>query len=120
MPSISIQAGQAAITGASTLGVLTVATTDIPNIFPGAWAWLAKTDGSGSPKKVKVIKIISASGGTFLVRVFPNNADEYANGQQAGAFYTFQDVSAFAAVSTIYWNTQSVPVDPAFTQRNEG
>src|SRR5947207_717949 len=65
MPSISIQAGSAAITAASNQGVATVSSADLLNIYPGAWAWLAKTDGSGTPKKVKVIQILSTT--TFLV-----------------------------------------------------
>jgi type IV secretory pathway TrbF-like protein len=118
MPSISIQAGTAAVTSASALGVVTVSTTDIVNIYPGAWAWLYKTNGSNQVR-VKIISIISAAAGTFQVRVFNNQADEYGNGQQAGAFYTFKDVSTFATASAISWNTQSVPVDPAFSKRNE-
>lgn len=118
MPSISIQAGSAPITGASALGVLTALAADVTNVYPSAWCWLAKTDGSGNPVKVKVIKILSTT--TFLVRVFDNQADEYGNGQQAGAFYTFSDVSTFATASTLYWNTQSVVVNPAFTPRNIG
>ena len=118
MPSISIQAGTAAVTAATALGVLTVATTDIGNIYPGAWAWLYKTSGA-SQVKVKIISIISATAGTFQVRVFANNADEFGNGQQAGAFYTFSDVSGFATGSAISWNTQSVPIDPALQKRNE-
>jgi len=117
MPSVSIQAGSVAVTGASaTTGLLTVGSTT--GIFPGTWAWLGKTDGSGSPVKVKIIKVPSAT--TILVRVFANDADEYGNGQSVTQpYYTFKDVSAFATVSTLNWWTQSVPVDPSFTGRAE-
>jgi hypothetical protein len=117
MPSIAIPASTTPITGASALGVLTFSAADV---YPGSWGWLSKTDGSGSPKKVKVLSVSpnSSAATTANVRVFPNNADEYANGQQAGAFYTNQDVSAFATGSALYINIQTVPIDPAFNKRS--
>ena len=117
MPSVSIPASSTAITGASALGVITFAASDI---YPGSWGWLSKTDGSGSPKKVKILSVSpnSSAATSATVRVFPNNADEFGNGQQAGPFYTTQDVSAFNTVSTLYINIQSVPVDPAFSKRS--
>jgi hypothetical protein len=116
MPSISIQAGSIAITAASNKGVLTVgAPTTL--IFPGAWGWLAKNDGS-SQVRIKVIQLLSTT--TFLVRVFPNDADEYGNGQsKTQPFYTFTDVSTYNTSSSFWWSTQSVPIDPSYSTRNE-
>ena len=116
MPSISIPAVTVAVATATSAGVVTVTADNGALLFPGAWGWIYKTDGSASTK-IKLLAI-SADNVTLKVRTFPNNADEYANGQQGGPHYTTTDLSAYNTGSALSFNIQSVPVDPNYVRRS--
>jgi len=118
MPSIVVPKETQAITAATNKGLVTVASTT--NLYPGTNAWMGKNDGSANAR-VKILKILTAT--TFLVRKWPTrkatDATEPSHDLEdyGPPSYGLSDVSAFNATSHITMETQSVPIDPAFTKR---
>lgn len=108
MPSISCPPFFAAITGATALGVITVASTT--DVYPGSLGWVYLDNGTARAR-VKILSVLSAT--TFQVRRFAND------NENSPPSYGYSDMSAFAAAAHISVDSgQPVPVDPAFSKRN--
>lgn len=118
MPSIAVQAAKATITAATSKGRVTVGSNAA--FYPGTNAWIGKDDGSLSAR-VKILACIGTD--TLLVRRWPSrkatDATEATHDlENYGApSYGLSDVSAFNATSHITMESQSAPIDPAFSKR---
>ncbi len=107
MFSIPVQESIVAITGATAVGELTFASN--ATLHTGAKAWVTKNDGSDQAR-VRLVKRLGAT--KFLVRRLPNDNDGAPN-----EGFGYSDMSAFASASTICMEAQTVPVVPAYSDR---
>lgn len=117
MPSIAVHKATVGVTASTNKGVVTL--TTLTGIFAGANANLYKTDGS-VVYRVKILAILDTTAKTISVRRYPNVQDSsgvtYDNDHVFQGNYGFSDVSAIGT-GFISMEAQSVPVDPAFSQR---
>jgi hypothetical protein len=119
MPSITLKPLKVAFTAATTLGIVTVASS--ANIYPGTNAWIRLTDASVQ-YRVRVLDIID---GTHIrCRRWPTkplqNAYEPAHDQEnyGPPRYGWSDLSAVNAGGVISFEAQTAVVDPAFSKKN--
>ena len=117
MPSVAIPPSSNTVATATAAGIVTI--TNAVNVFPGAWGWITKTDGSAQ-KRVKVLSVsVSGTTSTLKCQVYPDNADSYGFGQAGfSPQYTESDLSAFNTGSALMLEAGTVPIDPAFSIRN--
>jgi len=119
MPSIALKRLRVAFSAATSLGVVTVASST--NIYPGTNAWIRLTDGTVK-YRVRVLDIID---GTHIrCRRWPTkplqNQYEPAHDQEDYGMpsYGASDLSALNAGGTISFEAQTAVVDPSFSKRN--
>ena len=112
MPSIPVTAKTVAITAATALGELTMASND--GLMPGAKAWVYKNDDSA---RARVLILFQTGTTKITVRKYPVDANGNIN-ENAPPSYGRSDMSAFTATSTISMENQLAPVNPAFSARS--
>jgi hypothetical protein len=100
--SIPVAESILAITAATNKGLVTVSSNT--TLYPGAYAWITKSDGSGTPLRVLIVKRV----GTTQVQVRQvYSGTEYTIPAPS---YGFTDVSAFNTGSSICQEAQTAPV----------
>lgn len=120
MPSIAIQSAFIAITAATNKGLLTVGAGQTAYLFPGAYAWLCKDDGSANAR-VKILAV-DATNNTVTVRIMPTRQDPFSttyvqSETNPPPSYGLSDVSAFNGSSHICQEAQTAPIDPTYAKR---
>lgn len=125
MPSIAVPEAFIAVTAATATGVLTVGSGNTANLYPGAYAWLAKDDGSLS-YRIKILSV-DATANTVKARRMPVKqvqtpgsstpifADSETNPPPRYGLTNFLPFNGVAC--HICQERQTAPVDPSYAKR---
>jgi len=119
MPSITLKALKVAFTAATSLGIVTVASST--GIYPGTNAWIRLTDAS-IKYRVRVLDIIDAT--HIRCRRWPTKPlqTQYEPAHDLENYgppkYGWSDLSALNAGGVISFEAQTATVDPEYDKRN--
>jgi hypothetical protein len=122
MPSIAVPEAFIAVTAATAVGLLTVGSGNTANLYPGAYAWLAKDDGTLS-YRIKILAVDSTAN-TVLARRMPIKQDRFSQTYvddegNPPPSYGLTDFSTFNGVGChICQERQTAPIDPSFSKRS--